>query len=100
MATIGQTLSAARIAAGCSLENLSTRTRIRMQVLRGIENEDFLDGADHCGSTAVARPLPPGPAEDVGAPLHPGVVSTDRRRIVVIGSPCYIGSQSATHDGW
>ena len=51
MATIGQTLSAARIAAGCSLENLSTRTRIRMQVLRGIENEDFVP----CGGDFYAR---------------------------------------------
>ncbi|MGW5875617.1 RodZ domain-containing protein [Nocardiopsis terrae] len=51
MATIGQTLSAARIAAGCSLENLSTRTRIRTQVLRGIENEDFVP----CGGDFYAR---------------------------------------------
>ncbi|WP_344074813.1 helix-turn-helix domain-containing protein, partial [Nocardiopsis metallicus] len=51
MATIGQTLAAARIAAGCSLENLSTRTRIRMQVLRGIENEDFVP----CGGDFYAR---------------------------------------------
>lgn len=51
MATIGQTLSAARIAAGCSLENLSTRTRIRIQVLRGIENEDFVP----CGGDFYAR---------------------------------------------
>lgn len=51
MATIGQTLSAARIAAGCSLEHLSTRTRIRMQVLRAIENEDFVP----CGGDFYAR---------------------------------------------
>ncbi|WP_249188023.1 helix-turn-helix domain-containing protein [Nocardiopsis sp. MG754419] len=51
MATIGQTLSAARIAAGCSLENLSTRTRIRMQVLRAIESEDFVP----CGGDFYAR---------------------------------------------
>ena len=51
MATIGQTLSAARIAAGCSLEHLSTSTRIRMQVLKGIENEDFVP----CGGDFYAR---------------------------------------------
>lgn len=51
MATIGQTLSTARIAAGCSLEQLSKRTRIRMRVLRAIENDDFVP----CGGDFYAR---------------------------------------------
>lgn len=51
MVTIGQTLSTARIAAGCSLEQLSKRTRIRMRVLRAIENDDFVP----CGGDFYAR---------------------------------------------
>ena len=51
MATIGQTLSAARIAAGCSLEHLSTRTGIRMRILKAIEGEDFIP----CGGDFYAR---------------------------------------------
>ncbi|MCY9782637.1 helix-turn-helix domain-containing protein [Nocardiopsis sp. EMB25] len=51
MATIGQTLAAARVAAGLTVADLSTRTRIREQVLRGIEREDFLP----CGGDFYAR---------------------------------------------
>ncbi|WP_116247848.1 helix-turn-helix domain-containing protein [Nocardiopsis sp. FIRDI 009] len=51
MATIGQTLAAARVAAGLTVADLSTRTRIREQVLRGIEREDFVP----CGGDFYAR---------------------------------------------
>lgn len=51
MATIGQTLAAARIAAGYTVADLSTRTHIRERVLRGIEEEDFVP----CGGDFYAR---------------------------------------------
>lgn len=51
MATIGQSLSAARIAAGYTVADLSTRTRIRPKVLNGIEEEDFVP----CGGDFYAR---------------------------------------------
>ncbi|WP_051050922.1 helix-turn-helix domain-containing protein [Nocardiopsis salina] len=51
MATIGQRLSAARIAAGYTVADLSTRTRIRPKVLSGIEEEDFVP----CGGDFYAR---------------------------------------------
>jgi|SRR5690625_3943747 len=51
MATIGQSLSAARIAAGYTVADLSTRTRIRPKVLKGIEEEDFVP----CGGDFYAR---------------------------------------------
>lgn len=51
MATIGQSLSAARIAAGYTVADLSTRTRIRSKVLNGIEEEDFVP----CGGDFYAR---------------------------------------------
>lgn len=51
MATIGQTLSAARIAAGFTVADLSARTRVRESVLRGIEEEDFVP----CGGDFYAR---------------------------------------------
>ncbi len=51
MATIGQTLSAARVAAGYTVADLSIRTRIREPVLTAIEQEDFLS----CGGDFYAR---------------------------------------------
>ncbi|KOX24138.1 helix-turn-helix domain-containing protein [Nocardiopsis sp. NRRL B-16309] len=51
MATIGHTLAAARIAAGYTVADLSTRTRIRERVLKGIEAEDFVP----CGGDFYAR---------------------------------------------
>ena len=51
MATIGHTLAAARIAAGYTVADLSTRTRIRERVLKGIEAEDFV----LCGGDFYAR---------------------------------------------
>ncbi|MFD6949394.1 helix-turn-helix domain-containing protein, partial [Nocardiopsis sp. NPDC060348] len=51
MATIGQTLSAARVAAGHTVADLSARTRIRETVLMGIEQEDFVP----CGGDFYAR---------------------------------------------
>ncbi|NYH54114.1 hypothetical protein HNR06_003703 [Nocardiopsis arvandica] len=51
MATIGQTLSAARVAAGYTVADLSARTRIREPVLMGIEREDFVP----CGGDFYAR---------------------------------------------
>ncbi|MDE3720021.1 helix-turn-helix domain-containing protein [Nocardiopsis sp. N85] len=51
MATIGHTLSAARVAAGFTVADLSTRTRIREPVLRAIEEEDFV----LCGGDFYAR---------------------------------------------
>lgn len=51
MATIGQTLSAARVAAGYTVADLSIRTRIRESVLTGIEQEDFVP----CGGDFYAR---------------------------------------------
>uniref|UniRef100_UPI00278C50D7 helix-turn-helix domain-containing protein n=1 Tax=Nocardiopsis sp. CC223A TaxID=3044051 RepID=UPI00278C50D7 len=51
MATIGHTLSAARVAAGFTVADLSARTRIREPVLRAIEEEDFVP----CGGDFYAR---------------------------------------------
>ncbi|MFY7068529.1 helix-turn-helix domain-containing protein [Nocardiopsis changdeensis] len=51
MATIGHTLSAARVAAGLTVADLSVRTRIREPVLRAIEEEDFVP----CGGDFYAR---------------------------------------------
>ncbi|WP_017571746.1 helix-turn-helix domain-containing protein [Nocardiopsis halotolerans] len=51
MATIGQTLSAARVAAGHTVADLSIRTRIRETVLTSIEREDFVP----CGGDFYAR---------------------------------------------
>ncbi|MFV2194623.1 RodZ domain-containing protein [Nocardiopsis sp. LOL_012] len=51
MATIGQTLAAARAASGLTVADLSTRTRIRVPVLLGIEAEDF----HPCGGDFYAR---------------------------------------------
>lgn len=51
MATIGQTLSAARVAAGHTIADLSARTRIREPVLMSIEQEDFVP----CGGDFYAR---------------------------------------------
>ena len=51
MATIGQTLSAARVAAGYTVADLSIRTRIREPVLTAIEQEDFFS----CGGDFYAR---------------------------------------------
>ena len=49
--TIGQTIGAARIEQGLSIEELSEKTRIRPAVLVGIESDNF----DACGGEAYAR---------------------------------------------
>lgn len=51
MATIGQTLAAARVNAGYTVADLSARTRIREPVLAGIEGDDF----GPCGGDFYAR---------------------------------------------
>ncbi|WP_187347154.1 helix-turn-helix domain-containing protein [Nocardiopsis sp. CNR-923] len=74
MATIGQTLSAARVASGLTITDLSTRTRIRTQVLRGIEQEDFVP----CGGNFYARGHIRGICRALGLDAVPLIEEFDR----------------------
>ncbi|MEV2275182.1 helix-turn-helix domain-containing protein [Nocardiopsis sp. NPDC049922] len=74
MATIGQTLAAARVASGLTITDLSTRTRIRMQVLRGIEQEDFVP----CGGDFYARGHIRGICRALGLDAAPLIEEFDR----------------------
>jgi cytoskeleton protein RodZ len=49
--SIGQTLSAARIAAGLSIDDVSAKSRLRATVIRAIEDDDFTP----CGGDFYAR---------------------------------------------
>jgi cytoskeleton protein RodZ len=49
--SIGQTLSAARVAAGLSIDDVSAKSRLRATVIRAIEDDDFAP----CGGDFYAR---------------------------------------------
>ncbi|WP_053063638.1 helix-turn-helix domain-containing protein [Nocardiopsis sp. RV163] len=74
MATIGQTLSAARVAAGYTVADLSIRTRIREPVLRAIEQEDFFS----CGGDFYARGHIRGICRTLGLDPAPLLAEYDR----------------------
>jgi hypothetical protein len=74
MATIGHTLAAARIAAGYTVADLSTRTRIREPVLRAIEAEDFVP----CGGDFYARGHIRGVCRALGLDPDPLLAEFDR----------------------
>ncbi|GAA1443238.1 helix-turn-helix domain-containing protein [Nocardiopsis tropica] len=74
MATIGQTLSGARIAAGYTVADLSARTRIRQSVLKGIEEEDFVP----CGGDFYARGHIRGLSRALGLDPAPLLAEYDR----------------------
>lgn len=85
MATIGQTLSAARIAAGYTVADLSTRTHIRERVLRGIEEEDFVP----CGGDFYARGHIRGLCRALDVNPEPLLVEYDSE-YAVTGTPCFV----------
>lgn len=87
MATIGQTLSAARIAAGYTVADLSTRTHIRERVLRGVEEEDFVP----CGGDFYARGHIRGLCRALGLDPEPLVEEYDREHAVA-GTTCFASS--------
>jgi len=74
MATIGQTLSAARLAAGFTVADLSARTRVRESVLEGIEEEDFVP----CGGDFYARGHIRGLSRALGLDPAPLLAEYDR----------------------
>ncbi|WP_174547319.1 helix-turn-helix domain-containing protein, partial [Nocardiopsis dassonvillei] len=74
MATIGQTLSAARVAAGYTVADLSIRTRIREPVLTAIEQEDFFS----CGGDFYARGHIRGICRTLGLDPAPLLAEYDR----------------------
>src|SRR5699024_10304625 len=78
MATIGQALSAARIAAGYTVADLSTRTHVRERVLRGIEEEDFIP----CGGDFYARGHIRGLCRALGLDPEPLVEEYDREHAI------------------
>ena len=47
----GQSINAARIAKGMSLEDLAQVTKLRASILAAMESDDF----SHCGGTVYAR---------------------------------------------
>lgn len=65
--SVGQTLAAARAAAGLSLAQVSERTRVREDVLAGIERDDFAG----CRGDSYARGHIRAYAAVVGVPAEP-----------------------------
>lgn len=85
MATIGQTLAAARVAAGHTIADLSSRTRIRESVLRGIEEEDFVP----CGGDFYARGHIRSLCRTLGVDPQPLLEDYDREH-AVRGHPAFV----------
>jgi transcriptional regulator with XRE-family HTH domain len=125
--SIGETLAAARAAAGLTVEDVSRETRVRGTLVRAIEADDF----EPCGGTVYARghirniahllgidPAPligefdrahgaPAPAEQPAPAFDPEVVAAERRRpnwpaamAVALSAICVVAVvQLVTHGG-
>jgi cytoskeleton protein RodZ len=81
--TLGETLRAAREEARRSVEDLSRATRIRGQLIRGIESDDF----SACGGTVYARGHVRSLATALGLDPEPLVAEFDAAHAVAAPAP-------------